>query len=147
MRKLLWLGFMVLFSCVKAPQKGTHEWVNEQYSAALLQTNDSNMRAHSIPDAPLPSAPAALKDRLKGLHVIKQCPINSNAEKTSYTTLILIAGNLEGSVYGVQVTTIKQEAAWRVERATFSVDAQGAPKRYLRNCSEDLSVEKKPLNL
>ena len=146
MRKFLWVGVFAFLACVKAPQKGTQEWVSEQYSNALLQTNYDAMRTYAIPDTTPPNAPAALTPRLKGLHVIKQCPVKNNPEKTSYTTLILIAGKLDGSVYGVQVTTVKRDVAWLVESASFAVDAQGTPKRYLRNCGEDLSVEKTPIN-
>jgi hypothetical protein len=145
MKKLLLVGVIAGFACVKAPQKGTQEWTSEQYSNALLQTNYDAMRTYAVQDTIPPSAPAALKDRLKGLHVLKQCPVKSNTEKTNYTTLVLIAGGLNDSVYGVQVTTVKQDADWKVESATFAVDAQGVPKRYLRNCGEDLSVEKKPI--
>jgi hypothetical protein len=145
MRRLLLVGVIAGFACVKASQKGTQEWTNEQYSKALLQTNQEAMRTYAVQDTLPPNAPDALKDRLKGLHLIKQCPVKNNAEKTSYTTLVLIAGGLNDSVYGVQVTTVKQDVDWKVESAAFAVDAQGVPKRYLRNCGEDLSVEKKPI--
>jgi hypothetical protein len=146
MKRLLFCLALLLVSCVKKPQTGTAEWTNEQYSNALLQTNYDSMRKYAIPDTVPPPPPLSLKDRLKGLHIVKQCPITENADKTSYTTLILIAGAMDDSVYGVQITTVKQDADWKVEHAIFSVDAQGIPKRYLRNCGEDSSAEKKPLN-
>jgi hypothetical protein len=142
MRIHLLIGLLLLTSCVHPPREGSKEWVVQQYSDAVLQSSGEVVQKYSKDGRGAPSAPSDVQDRLAGLHVIKLCPLDE--DDTHYTALVLLGGQLDKSVYGLQVSAVKTDIGWRVEQAVFPVSPQGAAMRYLRNCNDDPAGERKP---
>jgi hypothetical protein len=124
---------------VVAPQEGSMEWVVEHYAAALLLSDAETMGRYLAEGIRVQEAkrnPSAA-----ALHVIRLCP--QGGDETRQNVLVLIGGNINSLINGIDVVAVKEVTGWRIRDARLSVGPDGAPRAYLRNCHVDPRLVKK----
>jgi hypothetical protein len=134
MRKTL-LVAALLSGCAMAPREGTLEWVVTRYTKAMLSSNTFEMRAYLAEGAGIdvgPQDPAA-----PSRQPIKICQQSGSEGDTRRAVLVLIAGQPGAAIQGVDVIAVKEEKGWRIKDARLAVDADGAPRTFLRNCAAE----------
>lgn len=132
MRGFLLAGLVWMLGC--ATTNAREETIKE-YSNALLQSDAKTMRRYIA--SGLLIAESAPNSNSALMHVIKVCKGRSSDNNTRYNHLVLFGGGLNEVVNGLEVEVIQEGSLWKITDAHLSVDANGSPVAYLRNCQID----------
>ncbi len=134
---MFWLRVLVILLCSAcvAPREGSLAWVADRYGAALLQSDTETMRRYTALGVGVQDAQR--NPNAASLHVIRICTQGLNEKQTRANVLLLIGGAINGIVQGIDMILVKEFSVWRVKDARLSVDSNGVPRVYLRNCALD----------
>lgn len=132
MRNALLGVLLGLAACMPPPSEGSVEWVADVYSKAYLKSDADTMRQHASSGNTIDAA--FQNTETKDFRVVKVCTLGGNEAGTRKNLLVLVEGNKDGTLRGLDLIAVQEEGSWKIQSAKPSVKADGSPRIYLRNC-------------